>query len=166
MFLRSVLLWGLHALALAGPLTKPSTDSNVTLERGPCPDFWYTYETDCYRYVTSKLTWAQAELYCQSLDAHLVSIHTPEEVHFISKLLFNFDPTTGFHWMGLSDGREEGTWLWSDGSDNNFDSWYRGQPDNLGGAEHCARMKYQGWIDDACTLVASSVCKRKPYNMV
>ena len=66
MLSRSVLLWSLHALALAGPLTQPSTDSDMKLERGSCPLYWYSYGTSCYRYVASKLMWAQAELSCRN----------------------------------------------------------------------------------------------------
>ncbi|CAL8374689.1 unnamed protein product [Arctogadus glacialis] len=46
MFLRSVLLCGLHTLALAGLLTEPSADSKVKLERGSCPSFWLIQNFD------------------------------------------------------------------------------------------------------------------------
>ncbi|CAL8324017.1 unnamed protein product [Gadus morhua 'NCC'] len=116
MFLRSVLLCGLHALALAGLLTEPSTDSDVKLERGSCPSSWFESGTDCYKYVASQFTWADAELYCQSMAANLVSIHLTAEMNFLTTLIENFDPTKGYHWIGFSDAHKEGSWMWSDGS--------------------------------------------------
>uniref|UniRef100_A0A8C5CQY7 C-type lectin domain-containing protein n=1 Tax=Gadus morhua TaxID=8049 RepID=A0A8C5CQY7_GADMO len=168
MFLRSILLCGLHALALAGLLTEPSADSKVKLERGSCPIFWYDSGTYCYKYVTSKLTWADAEIYCRSLGANLVSIHGFSEMTFIDMVIQNYDPTKGYHWIGLSDVHKEGSWLWSDGSPLDFPSWYPGEPDNLEGGQHCAHITYWdgmefGWNDQACTMAFSSVCRRKTF---
>ncbi|CAL8374706.1 unnamed protein product [Arctogadus glacialis] len=128
MFLRSVLLCGLHALALAGLLTGPSADSKVKLERGSCPSFWYDSGTDCYKYVASHLNWADAELYCQSLGANLASFHNASDMNFITALIENFDPTKGFHWIGFSDLQKEGSWMWSDGSPRDFATWLPKQP--------------------------------------
>ncbi|CAL8292931.1 unnamed protein product [Boreogadus saida] len=165
MFLRSVLLCGLHALALAGLLTEPSADSKVKLERGSCPSFWYDSGTDCYKYVASHLNWADAELYCQSFSANLVSFHNASEMIFITTLIENFDPTKGRHWIGFSDLQKEGSWMWSDGSPRDFANWLPKQPNNDAGVQHCAHIAYweegrkYGWNDLACTDVASSVCK-------
>ncbi|CAL8272641.1 unnamed protein product [Arctogadus glacialis] len=163
MFLHSVLLCGLHALALAGPLTKPSTDSNVKLERGSCPSFWYDSGTDCYKYVSGLLPWADAELYCRSLGANLASIHNASEMNFITTLIENFDPTKGYHWIGFSDSQKEGAWMWSDGSRGDFASWSQGQPDNHHGVEDCAHIYWNpmdpAWNDEDCTYSFPSVCK-------
>jgi hypothetical protein len=165
MFLRSVLLCGLHALALAGLLTEPSADSKVKLEQGSCAQFWYESGTDCYRYVASPFTWADAELNCQSLDANLVSIHRPDEMNFLNTLIENHDPKKGYHWIGFSDTHKEGSWMWSDGSPVDATFWYPGEPRNQGGLEDCVHMKYLKaeekflWNDFPCTSDAFSVCK-------
>ena len=164
MFLRSVLLCCLHALALAGPLTKPSADSSVKLERGSCPLFWFSFGTDCYHYVASQLSWAEAELNCLSLDANLVSIHSSNEMSFIATLIKSFDPTIGNHWIGFSDVHKEGSWMWSDGSPRDFAFWESFQPDNANGGENCAHIRFLNgisgnWNDRECTNVCSSVCK-------
>jgi hypothetical protein len=167
MFLRCVLLCGLHALALAGPLTKPSTDSNVKIERGSCPSFWNEFDTNCYKYIGRQLTWVKAERHCQSLDAHLVSIHSSEEMKYITALIENYDPTKSYHWIGFSDVHEEGFWMWSDGSPSDFAFWYPTEPNNKYGAENCAHITFwtpKDWNDAPCNLAYSSVCKlRKTY---
>ncbi|XP_056454929.1 galactose-specific lectin nattectin-like [Gadus chalcogrammus] len=163
MFLRSVLLCGLHALALAGLLTEPSADSKVKLERGSCPPYWYESGTDCYKYVSGQMTWADAELQCQSLGANLVSIHSASEMIFITALIENFDPTKGRHWIGFSDLQKEGSWMWSDGSPRDFATWFPNQPNNEAGGQHCGEITFwkleADWNDAQCKMVASSVCK-------
>ncbi|XP_056454927.1 C-type lectin mannose-binding isoform-like [Gadus chalcogrammus] len=165
MFLRSVLLCGLHALALAGLLTEPSADYKVKLERGSCPSFWYEFDTDCYKYVSSPLKWVDAEIYCQSLDANLISIHSSNVSNFLITLIENYDPTKGNHWIGLNDVHQEDFWMWSDASPRDFAAWGPGQPNNHAAVQHCVHMLYWttvkefGWNDEACTMLASSVCK-------
>ncbi|CAL8371240.1 unnamed protein product [Boreogadus saida] len=165
MFLRSVLLCGLYALALAGPPTEPSTDSYVKLERGSCPLYWYSYGTECYRYVASRLPWAEAELSCRNWNANLVSIHHPDEMSFITSLIENFDSSKPDHWIGFSDLHKEGWWMWSDGAQTEFADWNENQPDNQLGGEHCAHITFNGkpagWEDVSCTKVSSFVCKAR-----
>ena len=171
MFLHSILLCGLHALALAGLLTKTLTDSNAKLEQGTCPLFWHDSGTYCYRYVASRLSWVDAELYCRSLDANLVSVHDSGDMLFIGRVIENFDPAKGYHWLGFSDVHREGTWMWSDGSLTDYELWFSGQPNNTAGVEHCAHVTFWegmefGWNDAPCTMLASSVCKARkacPY---
>uniref|UniRef100_A0A8C5BG98 C-type lectin domain-containing protein n=1 Tax=Gadus morhua TaxID=8049 RepID=A0A8C5BG98_GADMO len=127
----------------------PSTDSNVKIERGSCPSFWNEFDTNCYKYIGRQLTWVKAERHCQSLDAHLVSIHR-------------------HRWIGFSDVHEEGFWMWSDGSPSDFAFWYQNEPNNHSGTEHCAINTFwaqKGWNDEQCYLTYSSVCKlRKTFS--
>uniref|UniRef100_A0A3B4ZHN7 C-type lectin domain-containing protein n=1 Tax=Stegastes partitus TaxID=144197 RepID=A0A3B4ZHN7_9TELE len=83
--------------------------------RGTCPMFWYSYNGRCYKYVASRLTWADAELHCLSEGANLVSIHSLQEHNFVNSLIENFDPARAYTWIGLSDIHKEGSWMWSDG---------------------------------------------------
>ncbi|XP_063754755.1 lactose-binding lectin l-2-like [Eleginops maclovinus] len=108
--------------------------------------------------VATHLTWADAELYCVSEGANLVSIHSQEQDHFVKTLIKNFDPNEGFTWIGLSDLHKEGSWMWSDGTAANFFFWDAGQPDNLGG-EHCGHHNLaHKWNDWICSKTIPSVC--------
>uniref|UniRef100_A0A671WFJ0 C-type lectin domain-containing protein n=1 Tax=Sparus aurata TaxID=8175 RepID=A0A671WFJ0_SPAAU len=91
----------------------------------------------CYKYVATHLTWADAELYCVSQGANLVSIHSLEEQEFVNSLIKDFDHAQGFTWNGLSDTQKEGGWMWSDGSAVDFKFWDAGDPDDNKGAEDC-----------------------------
>ncbi|KAK0150215.1 Lactose-binding lectin l-2 [Merluccius polli] len=86
MYLHSIVLCGLlHALALADPLTQTSTNTStdLQLQQGSCPMFWYSHDGRCYKYVSSRMAWADAELHCLTLDANLVSIHNANENDFM-----------------------------------------------------------------------------------
>uniref|UniRef100_A0A3P9BJ16 C-type lectin domain-containing protein n=1 Tax=Maylandia zebra TaxID=106582 RepID=A0A3P9BJ16_9CICH len=52
---------------------------SVSIVIRSCPLFWYSFNRRCYKYVATHMSWADAELYCESQRANLVSIHSEEE---------------------------------------------------------------------------------------
>ncbi|XP_054482880.1 lactose-binding lectin l-2-like [Anoplopoma fimbria] len=153
-----LLLLFLLGLAL-GPVS-PSDDKQVMLQRGGCPMFWFGFNGRCYKYVASLMTWADAELYCVSQKANLVSIHSLDEQNFINALIKNFDHLEGSTWIGLTDIHKEGSWMWSDGSTVDFSFWSTGEPNNAG-QEHCVHANYDRylkWNDGQCSATYPSVC--------
>uniref|UniRef100_A0A3B4F006 C-type lectin domain-containing protein n=1 Tax=Pundamilia nyererei TaxID=303518 RepID=A0A3B4F006_9CICH len=134
-------------------------NQTVKLLRGNCPMFWYSFNGRCYKYVATHMTWADAELYCVSEKANLVSIYSEEEEEFVKSLIKNFDHAEGRTWIGLSDLHKEGRWMWSDGCAVSFVYWHARQPDNEGGAEHCGHNNYDTkWNDVPCSRTYASVC--------
>ena len=69
-------------------------------------------------------------------------------------------------WIGATDEKEEGKWIWSDGEEESFyTNWHResGEP-NGARFQNCALIlaDWQGsWDDGACTWVASFICERR-----
>ncbi|XP_025757923.1 lactose-binding lectin l-2-like isoform X2 [Oreochromis niloticus] len=165
-----ILLLFLFGLALGAPSESPSDDNKVKLQlddhrvkllRGSCPPFWYSFNGRCYKYVATHMTWAEAELYCVSQRANLVSIYSDQEEEFVKSLIKNFDHAEGRTWIGLSDIHKEGRWMWSDGCAVSFVYWHTGQPDNAGTIEHCVHTNYSNlkkWNDYSCSLILASVC--------
>uniref|UniRef100_A0A8C6SID7 C-type lectin domain-containing protein n=1 Tax=Neogobius melanostomus TaxID=47308 RepID=A0A8C6SID7_9GOBI len=155
-----ILLFLLLGVSLG--LASPSglSEVKVKLVRGGCPPFWFSFKGRCYKYVSSHLTWADAELYCVSERANLVSIHSLEEHNFVKSLIQNFDHRQGLTWIGLSDTQKEG-WMWSDGSPVDFSQWNTGEPNNVGGNEDCALVNFGSelkWNDGTCSDRRPSVC--------
>uniref|UniRef100_A0A8P4GN04 C-type lectin domain-containing protein n=1 Tax=Dicentrarchus labrax TaxID=13489 RepID=A0A8P4GN04_DICLA len=131
------------------------------LQRGSCPMFWYSFNGRCYKYVATRLNWADAELHCVSEKANLVSIHSLEEEIFVKSLIKNFDHAEGRTWIGLSDIHKEGRWMWSDGCAVDFVFWGTREPNNTGGNEHCVLNNYENemkWNDGQCSDMYPSVC--------
>ncbi|KAL7381126.1 hypothetical protein ABVT39_000944 [Epinephelus coioides] len=145
-----LLLFGLALGAVSSP--------DVKLQRGTCPMFWYSFNGRCYKYVATDMTWADAEIFCMSEGAHLVSIHSQDEQNFVRSLIRNFDHAEGPTWIGISDAHKEGTWMWSDGSAVNFTNWYPGTPDS-GDTQNCAYTNcVTQWNDYPCSTYYPSVC--------
>ncbi|KAK9526951.1 hypothetical protein VZT92_015622 [Zoarces viviparus] len=107
------------------------------------------------------MTWVDAEIYCVSQGANLVSIHSLEEQNFVTFLIKNFDLAEVQTWIGLSDIHKEGAWLWSDGSAAKFVYWSKRMPNNGRGNEHCVQTNYPKglkWNDAPCSRTFPFVC--------
>ncbi|CAK6949576.1 lactose-binding lectin l-2-like [Scomber scombrus] len=151
----------LFLFGLALGTESPSSDRPLMLQRGNCPPFWFSFNGRCYKYVATDMTWCEAELYCVSEKANLVSIHSLEEQNFVKSLIKNFDHAEGRTWIGLSDVHNEGRWMWSDGCAVDFVFWDKGEPNNYGGHEDCVHNNHDTgmkWNDRPCSDTYPSVC--------
>ncbi|XP_053195543.1 lactose-binding lectin l-2-like [Scomber japonicus] len=151
----------LFLFGLALGAESPSSDRPLELQQSTCPPLWYKFKGRCYKYVSTHKTWADAELYCVSQNANLVSVHSQQEQDFVKFLIKNFDHAEGFTWMGLSDAHKEGGWMWSDGCPVGFVFWHAGQPDNYNGHENCAEFNWGQrlkWNEVPCFFTRPSVC--------
>ncbi|XP_067467947.1 lactose-binding lectin l-2-like [Thunnus thynnus] len=156
----------LFLFGLALGAETPSGDHQLKLQRGNCPKYWFNFNGRCYKYVATRMTWADAELHCVSQRANLVSIHSVAQNNFVKSLIWNFDPVQGYTWIGLNDIHKEGRWMWSDGSAVNFVFWDIGQPDNYRGRENCAHKNFGNqlkWNDRQCSDTIPFVCVSRPF---
>ena len=117
------------------------------------------FEGKCYGHPKDrKLSWADAESYCQSWSdgAHLASIHSAEEQKFVQT---NFPE---YIWLGGNDKAKEGTWVWSDGTPWDYSDWHSGQPDNGGSGQDCLEGNWSDlkWDDDTCTNKNLFLCMK------
>ncbi|XP_035039049.1 lactose-binding lectin l-2-like [Hippoglossus stenolepis] len=154
-----ILLLLLFALTLGA--VSPSDGPEVKLQRRNCPMFWFSFNNRCYKYVSTQMNWADAELHCLSEGANLVSIHSLDEHNFVKTMIKNFDHAEGKTWIGLSDLHKEGSWMWSDGSAMDFTFWFSGEPNNNEGREHCCYNNISDdtkWNDGYCSDLYPSVC--------
>jgi hypothetical protein len=102
-----------------------------------------------------------AKARCEQEGGHLTSIHSPEENQFLATL----SPQNSIVMIGGNDLETEGTFVWTDGSDWDYQNWRPGQPSNAGGVEHCAEMGWGGetlWNDQPCNYPRGEfICKKK-----
>uniref|UniRef100_A0A3Q2D0K7 C-type lectin domain-containing protein n=1 Tax=Cyprinodon variegatus TaxID=28743 RepID=A0A3Q2D0K7_CYPVA len=165
------LLKGLFFLGSFQSLLINFTD--ISLRLSHCIDIlgmWLTvhpslhFDNNCYKYVATLMTWADAEKYCNTQGANLVSIHSLKEENFVKDLITNFDPAEGVNWIGLSDAQQDRAYFWSDGSPLDFTLWNAGEPNNAGGAEPCVHTNWgpvKKWNDKVCAEKYSFVCKAR-----
>lgn len=166
-----VLLTGLLVAVLVQGFKSPSSPVNkkiyeqlMQLKAGvdslclPCPWEWESFHGKCYFFSKSQRNWNDSVTACQEVEAQLVIIDNDEEKSFLQQM----SKKKGCTWMGLSDIKQEGKWVWMDGSPLRLSFmkyWNKGEPNNDGG-EDCAEFRDDGWNDALCTVENYWICKK------
>nr|BAC54022.1 C-type lectin 1 [Anguilla japonica] len=126
-----------------------------------CPEGWKGFNGCCYKHFDLLKNWREAEFYCMIRGGHLASVHSNVEYQFLRELNKASDPQDSMFWIGLTDIRKEGTWVWSDGSAVDFTTWNPGQPDDWQGNEDCVHAnvpEQKNWNDVDCSTPYRFIC--------
>ncbi|XP_014901820.1 collectin-12-like isoform X1 [Poecilia latipinna] len=158
------------------PSTCPPTNTtrNLTCEAG-----WEKHGGSLYYFNTSKSSWTDSRRSCADLGSDLVKIDSREEqVFLIGRVRDLMKDNQDKFWIGLTDSKEEGKWLWMDGSalDQSLSFWNQTQPDNKSPAHSaeaeadCVRMgkkekkggsdDLKSWFDTSCKRPQKSICEK------
>ncbi|XP_044027842.1 immune-related, lectin-like receptor 4 isoform X2 [Siniperca chuatsi] len=112
-----------------------------------CEEGWEQHEGKCYYFSTSTSAWEKSRDECRQQGGDLVKIDSRDEQEFLDlKLREKMNQDEDKFWIGLTDSKQENTWLWADGSPLNtsLSFWSGNEPDNWKGdnadGEDCARM--------------------------
>lgn len=103
-------------------------------------------------------TWAEAEADCVVQKGHLIAVHTQAVQDFLEGEAFAIQDTDW--WLGLSDSKNEGSFVWSNASKLDFTSWAGGEPNNSGNEDcvHLAPWADGDWNDMFCDQVRPYIC--------
>lgn len=141
--------------------------------------FGYSWEwkQHIYKFIPlpwAGLSWTEAEKYCEQIEGgHLLSIRTRKESRWVTERIRQIRQIIGFSkfWIGASDFGHEGTFQWSDDTNNrpiNFTSWATGEPsvhntNNL--REDCVAIQadpeWGKWSDERCVIATPFICKTR-----
>ncbi|KFB42558.1 AGAP000443-PA-like protein [Anopheles sinensis] len=93
-----------------------------------CAFGWIATAQFCISSIERRLPWQEAELECNQLGGHLVSIRSSEDQQLIDQLLFN---SPGYkddnaYWIGASDLVVEGDFRWNDKFSFSYTNWFQG----------------------------------------
>jgi len=108
-----------------------------------CESGWVASQNrKCYQYISNPMPAADANNYCKGLskEGSLASIHDME-----TNLLLNSLANERTVWLGgyrVEDG--EDIWAWTDGSQWDFDSWHKNEPNDKNGGEDFLAMNWGG----------------------
>ncbi|KAG7499177.1 macrophage mannose receptor 1-like [Solea senegalensis] len=126
-----------------------------------CDHGYLLYGNFCYHFETEAMkNWHDAEDHCKGEQGHLTSLHSQEELSFLTAHM----PTEA--WVGLNDIDVENKFVNTDGTPANFLPWGNNQPDNWQNNEDCVQLRGMnhheaGKInDDFCTSTKDYICKK------
>ncbi|KAF7233059.1 hypothetical protein EG68_08824 [Paragonimus skrjabini miyazakii] len=132
-----------------------------------CPSTWKRLGDVCYsdfRYPPR--TWSDAESNCQSLDpkAHLVSLHTPTQQSYLSRLLQHRRAWLGLRVQLQTNANRTRIYTWSDESPVDYLSFGVGEPSfglSNGDVEECVVLQDEthDWNDVHCYDRYPFVCQ-------
>lgn len=106
-----------------------------------------TYGNKVYRFYTAGIPYALAERYCKELGGNLVKIESEEKNNVIAQKVKELNKT---FYIGASDEKAEGKFVWRDGSAVTYTNWSQNEPNNSAdcGGENYVQMYANGkWND-------------------
>ncbi|XP_061072098.1 CD209 antigen-like protein C isoform X4 [Conger conger] len=132
----------------------------------PCPQDWKLFSSKCYYFSGEEKSWEDSRSDCLRQGADLVVITSEEEQGFITNRTREHP-----YWIGLTDSKTEGVWLWVDKTSPQKWFWRSGEPDDHYWPENetwgkekdadCAvTVPYENtWNDTYCYSNAKFVCE-------
>uniref|UniRef100_A0A3P8XGM9 C-type lectin domain-containing protein n=2 Tax=Esox lucius TaxID=8010 RepID=A0A3P8XGM9_ESOLU len=128
-----------------------------------------------YYFPEDKLTWEQSQYACIREGGHLVIIESQQEQEFIRKKVGN---TGSNYWIGMTDMKVEGVWVWMDNTtlNDNIKYWDLNiplnysvfpEPNDVPPGEDCAQMglgcsdRIRCWFDIACDKPSKRICESR-----
>ncbi|GAA6084681.1 macrophage mannose receptor 1-like [Tachysurus ichikawai] len=111
-------------------------------------------KTRYYVYITSKMSWIDAQSFCRSTYTDLAAIATAEEN---LKVMNNVQFYQSSIWIGMNRS-SSGSWHWCDGEPTSIFSWKVGEPNNYLQNENCVCVNVYGWNDYTCSSLLSFMC--------
>ncbi|XP_034146728.1 C-type lectin domain family 4 member E-like [Esox lucius] len=152
--------------------------ANVTARR--CASGWEFFNGSCYHFSEDKLTWEQSEYACIHDGGHLVIIESHQEQDFI-RMKVGKTEVPNSYWIGMTDMKKEGAWVWMDNTPLNDNMKYwdqnngttnsgRPEPNDWNSNEDCAQMggrcsvQISCWFDYGCDIPSKRICESRAAN--
>jgi hypothetical protein len=89
-----------------------------------------------FKVFDTNLTWHEAKKNCEQMGGQLAIVGSAEENGFVAELAAK--SKVNAIWLGATDDKKQGTWVWVDGQPVKYENWDRAarQPNNGDGVEH------------------------------
>ena len=106
--------------------------SKTDLDDGLKADYPYLGKFGDHKYYLGRdwISWEKANNAATDLGGYLVTINSADENAWIVNNLGDYKWDS--YWIGYNDRSEEGTFVWSNGSDSTYTNWNGGEPNNSG----------------------------------
>nr|XP_061812424.1 galactose-specific lectin nattectin-like [Nerophis lumbriciformis] len=120
---------------LTGLLTGVGSFPSKFFKDVSCPEGWTQLDCKCYIFQSEEREFADAEAVCNVLGGNMVSITSDLTNAVVQELSDDADQV----WLGLHDTIEEGSYFWTDGTNNEYDNFATDQPSSDDG--DCVEME-------------------------
>ncbi|CAL8308697.1 unnamed protein product [Boreogadus saida] len=155
------------------PVVNSNTNERVCKN---CPEDWRLFQTMCYYFSSRTLTWPASRAWCRTQGGDLLVVNTKQEQSFVVAASRRPEQRVARLWIGVSDTKEEGRWVWVDGSllspDLQFwliragtgtepDDWSSENPHG----EDCGHIDNKeedlsSWMDGSCDYKYRWICEK------
>ena len=81
-----------------------------------------------YAVFSEPCDWGAAKKKCEQLGGHLAYVESAAENSFLCKLAKDTPGISEWAWIGGTDEKKEGEWLWLNGKPIKSTFWHRGEP--------------------------------------
>ncbi|XP_067285071.1 galactose-specific lectin nattectin-like [Pseudorasbora parva] len=130
------------------------------------PEEWFQQKGRFYVFSTDTMDWYSSRERCQDLGGDLVIINSNKEQEFLARQIRNIS-ANALYWIGLTDSRTEGVWLWVDDTKNNLSLWAMPPDDHKSAdnplGEDCVIMNGKRtdskWGDVFCSRKERRICE-------
>ena len=152
-------------LSNLGATNAPSTagTEGVNLYSFECDDGWQPYSPRglCYKYFPTRMAWQEARQHCQYASGGDLASIPDEDTNVFLQTLTQEKANV---WVGGHRSNDNGEdWVWSDETPWQFQNWFSGMPDNLGGHQTHLSFNFDEsghWDDDFAFEEKSFICSR------
>ncbi|XP_078693730.1 uncharacterized protein LOC144923229 isoform X2 [Branchiostoma floridae x Branchiostoma belcheri] len=137
-----------------------------------CPPMYgvNAFRGKCFKFSVRRVTFNKAKAICRTDGGRLAVLKDKGTDVFIRKRIRSLPPHRRVlnYWIGLSDVQEEGTFVWSDGTEltaSGYTHWSQGKPDNaeVERGEDCVEIRQDmnyTWNDVECGKKRRFVCEK------
>lgn len=113
-------------------------NSDMAINEISAPNEALEWNGHYYLAYSEAMEWNEANLYCQDLGGHLLTINSAEEQSFINSIISGKEKN--LYWIGLYLNNNN-EWVWVDGERLSFSNWGRGEPNgDFGGSENVVEI--------------------------
>uniref|UniRef100_A0AC35F679 C-type lectin domain-containing protein n=1 Tax=Panagrolaimus sp. PS1159 TaxID=55785 RepID=A0AC35F679_9BILA len=118
------------------------------------------WQNSCLYYNTTELGFVVAELYCQQIGGHLVSIHDAFTNQFIAEKAGQKFQNWYSYWIGGNTLIGGGSnWTWTDGTYFNYADWTNNEPGSPSDKQCILAAVNQGyWSTESCSRTRPFIC--------
>ena len=158
--------------SIGKPIIKPAVlepTDYVIGEKDPNNTKIYKYGDHYYALFTDKKNWIDAEMYCESVGGHLLTVGSYEENKVYNELYSATGLTKADTWLGFCRQDDNGNFTtenkpfkWVDKTSVSYTDWASGQPDYGSNNENAAHYwidKSGQWNDRAHTATSNFICE-------